>query len=102
MKYTFDKNDYRQLQDGETYKDRFVILKADQFKPEYQTALCQLFYAKGGFGCDPSKLGGKVFGSLYDEPYQTRREYILGVATEEAIAEWERLYGMSRNVFEIA
>ena len=28
-----------------------------------------------------------------------RREYILGVATEEAIVEWEKEYGMSRDVF---
>ena len=99
MKYIFNENDYRPLQDGETYENKFVILNAEQFKPEYRTALCQLFYAKGGFGCDPAKWGSKVFGNLYDESYQTVREYILGVATEEAIAEWEKLYGMSRDVF---
>ena len=95
----FGKNDYRPLKDGETYKDKFVILSVDQFKPEYKTAQYQLFYAKGGFGCDPNKLGGKVFGMVFDEPYQTRREYILGVATEEAITEWEKEYNMSRDVF---
>ena len=79
--------------------NKFVILSTEQFKPEYQNAKNQLFYAKGGFGCYPDKLGGKVFGNLFDESYQTRREYILGVATEKAIVEWETEYGMSREVF---
>ena len=99
MKKMFDESDYRPLEDGETYKDKFVVLNPRQFKPEYQNSLCQLFYASGGFGCDPTKLGGKIFGKLYDEPYQTRREYVLGVATEQAISEWEKEYGMSREVF---
>lgn len=99
MKTLFSENDYRQLKEGENYKDKFVILDPSQFRPEFQKAKCQLYYAEGGFGCYPDKLGGKVFGRLFDEDYQTRREYILGVATEEAIQEWEKLYGISRNVF---
>ena len=99
MTLMFSSNDYRELKDGETYLNKFVILNPEQFKPEYRTAQCQLFYAMGGFGCDPSKLGGKVFGTLFDEPYQTRRELILGVATEDAIKEWEKYYGISRDVF---
>ena len=102
MKYVFNSNDYTQLKDGETYKDKFVILSTEQFKDEYKEALYQLFLAQGGFGCDPTKMGGKVFGRLYDEDYQTRREYILGVATEEAIKEWEKVYKMSRSVFKEA
>ena len=100
MRKVFDNNDYRKLNDGETYENKFVILSTDQFKPEYRDAQFQLYYAVGGFGCHPDKIGGKVFGNLFDEPYQTRREYILGVATEEAIESWEREYGMSREVFK--
>ena len=100
MNILFDKNDYRNLKEGETYEGKFVILDVKKlFKKEYQTAQCQLFLAQSGFGCDPNKIGGKVFGRLFDEFYQTRREYILGVATEEAIQSWEKLYGMSRDVF---
>ncbi len=99
MVRVFTKADSRPLADGETYENKFVILKVDQFKPEYQNAQNQLFYATGGFGCHPDKLGGKVFGKLFDEPYATRREYIYGVATEESIKEWETLYGISRDVF---
>ena len=98
MKMLFDRNDYRPLADGETYENKFVILDPSQFKDEYQNAQCQLYYAKCGFGCYPDKMGGKVFGRLFDESYQTRREFILGVATEEAIQEWEKLYG-KRDVF---
>ena len=99
MKIVFSENDYRPLTDGETYQNKFVILSTRQFKPEYQEAKNQLFLALAGFGCDPEKMGGKIFGRLWDEDYQTRREYVLGVATEEAIQEWERIYGMSRDVF---
>lgn len=100
MKMMFDVTDYRPLEENETYENKFVILDPAQFKPEYQNAKNQLFYAECGFGCFPDKIGGKIFGRLFDERYQTRREYVLGVATEQAIAEWEKYYGISRDVFE--
>lgn len=100
MKMLFDSNDYRQLFDGETYENKFVIISVEQFKEEYREAKNQLFFAQSGFGCFPNKFGGKIFGRLYDEPYQTRREYVLGVATEKAIAEWERIYGINRDIFK--
>ena len=99
MKYMFTETDYRPLESGETYEGKFVVLSPDIFKSEYKTAKCCLFYAQSGFGCYPDKIGGKIFGRLYDEYFQTRREYVLGVATEEAIAEWEKHYGISRKVF---
>ena len=99
MKTLFDWDDYRPLEDGETYENKFVILNPQGFKPEYQEAKNQLFLALSGFGCDPSKMGGKIFGRLWDEDYQTRREYVLGVATEKAIKDWEKMYGMSRKIF---
>ena len=99
MKTLFDVNDYRQLEEGETYQNKFVILSPQVFKPEYQEAKNQLFLALAGFGCDPSKLGGKIFGRIWDEDYQSRREYVLGVATEEAIQSWEKMYGISREIF---
>ena len=101
MKVTvkFEKKDYRQLEEGETYEHKFVILDPSQFKEEYRDAKNCLFYAQCGFGCDPTKLGGKIFGRLFDESYSTRREYVLGVATEDAIKMWEDTYGMSREVF---
>ena len=96
----FDRGDYRRLEEDETYNGKFVILSTEQFKPEYREAKYQLFLALGGFGCDPSNSGGKIFGTFFDERSQTRREYVLGVATEDAIKTWEQTYGMSREVFK--
>ena len=87
------------VKNGETYENKFVILSLDFFAPEYREGKNQLFYAMGGFGCHPDKLGGKIFGRFYDEDASTRREYVLGIATEKAITEWEQTYGMSRDVF---
>lgn len=94
----FGENDYRRLEDGETYVDKFVIVKPDFFKPEFRSAEFQLFYAVGGFGCDPNKMGNAVFGADHTEMYRQERYNILGVATEEAIQEWEKEFGMSRQV----
>lgn len=99
MKMMFDESDYRPLKNGETYENKFVIISTRQFKPEYQEAKNQLFYAESGFGRFSDKMGGKIFGRLFDERYQTRREYVLGVATEDAIKAWEKYYGISRDVF---
>ena len=99
MKLIFGNDDYETLKDGETYKDKFIIIDPDFFKPEYREAKYQLFLAQGGFGCDPGKLGGKIFGRYFDGIDQTRIEYVLGVAKEEAIKEWEKMYEISRDVF---
>jgi hypothetical protein len=98
MTTLFGEKDYRQLEDGETYVGKFVIVKPEFFKSEFRSAKYQLFYATGGFGCDPTKMGNAVFGADFDESYRQERYNILGVATEEAIKEWEKLYGMSRDV----
>lgn len=94
----FGNDDYRLLKEGETYDGRFVIITPEFFKPEFRCAKYQLFYATGGFGCDPTKMGNAVFGADCEESYRQERYNILGVATEEAIKSWEEMYGMSRNV----
>lgn len=99
MRLLFDEKDYKALENGDNYVDKFVIVAPSFFKVEYREAKNQLFLAQGGFGCYPEKLGGKVFGRFYDERSQIRRENILGVATEEAIKSWEETYGMSVDVF---
>lgn len=97
METLFSKGDYRKLNEGETYEGKFVIIKPDYFKPEYRSAKYQLFHAEGGFGCDPAKLGNAVFGRDFEEQYRQERYNILGVATEEAIQQWEKTYGISRE-----
>jgi len=101
MTTIFEKKDYRPLKKGETYDGKFVIISPGYFKPEYRSALHQLFHAEGGFGCDPKKLGNAVFGRDCDGPYRQERYNILGVATEEAIQQWEKLYNRSRKELEL-
>lgn len=95
----FGEDDYRPLEEGETYENKFVIINPDFFKDEFKEAKYQLYYAIGGFGCDPTKIGNAVFGRDYGESYRQERYNILGVATDKAIEDWEKEYGMSREVF---
>lgn len=97
MQVLFDERDYEPLKSGETYENKFVIIAPKFFKPEYRSAEYQLFYATGGFGCDPSKIGNAVFGADIGESYRQERYNLLGVATEGAIREWERLYHHNRQ-----
>lgn len=100
MEMLFSAGDYRQLESGETYEGKFVIITPEFFKPEFRSAKYQLFLAKGGFGCDPTKMGNAVFGSDCEETYRQERYNILGVATEDAIQAWEKAYGLSRDALE--
>lgn len=97
MLFTYDDT----TKETTNLEGKIVIVSADWFKDEYRNAENQLFKAKGGFGCDPHKLGRAVFGCFFDgENCRVDREYILGVASEKAIAAWEKLYGHSREVFD--
>lgn len=85
----------------ENWEGKLVIIKEDYFKEEFRNGLNQLFLAQGGFGCDPKKIGRAVFGKFYDgEICRVNRENIYGIASEKAIAEWEKVYGLSREVFK--
>lgn len=94
MKVLFDSTDYRPLEQGETYENKYIIIRPDFFKDDYKEAKYQLFYAHSGFGCDPDKLGTKIFGvfCIDGEAASTSRPYVLGVAKESAIEQWEKLY----------
>ena len=93
----FTKEDTRPLNEDETYVNQYVVINEEFFAPEYKSAEYQLFLAKGGFGCDPSKIGSAIFGADISECYRQERYYILGVAKEETIQKWEELYGHSRD-----
>lgn len=90
----FDETEYRELEEGETYENKFVIIRPEWFGTEYREALNQLFLARSGFGCNPTHMGTGVFGTFWDEGARIERPDILGVATDEAIKRWERLYDM--------
>lgn len=75
-----------------------VILSPKFFKPEYIDAKYQLVRATGGFGCNPNSSGNAIFvKELYEggESYRIERynQEILGIAKEETIKEWEKIYG---------
>lgn len=97
MDILFSEKDYEPLKEGETYEGKFVIITPEFFKPEFRSAKYQLFHAEGGFGCDPTKMGHAVFGRDCGEVYRQESYNILGVATEEAIQQWEKTYGMNRE-----
>ena len=63
-------------------------LSSNYKKPEYQ-----LFYATGGFGCNPDSLGTKIYGQFITElqsgeDEQLRRSDFLGIADIDLLPEW--------------
>lgn len=76
--------------DEPNYEDRLIILKPSSLKDEYKAPEYQLFFARGGFGCDPNLRGTVVSGHfLIDDEYaQFRRADFIGVIKDECIPEW--------------
>lgn len=72
------------------YEGRLIIMKPSSLKDQYKTPDFQLFYATGGFGCDPKKVGTQVSGYfLKDGEYaHFRRSDFIGVIKDECIPEW--------------
>ncbi len=77
---------------GEIYENRLLILKPGSLKEEYRHAEFQYFYARAGFGCDPTKLGTKVFGEFLcdGEKASFRRCDFLGIADENKLPVWAK------------
>lgn len=76
--------------DEANYEDRLIVLKPSSLKDEYKSPEYQLFFARGGFGCDPNLRGTVVSGHfLKDDEYaQFRRSDFIGVIKNECIPEW--------------
>lgn len=76
-----------------SYAGRVLLLDPDVLREEYRYAEFQYFYAESGFGCDPSKLGSKIFGRfLYDgERTAFRRQDFLGIADPSKMPAWAQL-----------
>ena len=72
------------------YEGRLIVMKPSSLKDRYKTPEFQLFYATGGFGCSPTKIGTQVAGHfLKDDEYaHFRRADFIGVIREECIPEW--------------
>lgn len=87
--------DWRSL---DSIEGMVMILKLEFFKEEYREAKYQLVKARGGFGCHADKMGNAIFVKELlpnGESYRVERcdNPFIGIATEEAIAEWMELYG---------
>ena len=78
---------------------KLLVIKDKCFKEDFRDAKYQLVLANGGFGCRPDARGNAIFVTEChtDNPEAYRIERcnndILGIATEEAIAEWKSIYG---------
>lgn len=76
--------------EGGDYEDKIIVFKPSTLKDQYKTPEFQLFYATGGFGCDPSKMGHQVNGYFLKDGEFThfRRQDFIGILKEEFIPEW--------------
>jgi len=83
------------------YEDKVVIISHKYLKEEYWSPENQLWLAKGGFGCDPKKIGRAVFSVCLDDNDESRweRHQILGVIKDECLPDWarEKLKAMQSN-----
>lgn len=72
------------------YEGKVLVINPNLLKDQYKTPDFQLFKATSGFGCDPSKMGRKVFGYfLYDdERCSYNRNEFLGVIKDEYLPDW--------------
>lgn len=82
--------DRASVTDESNYEDQLLILKPTVLKNEYRQPDFQLFYATDGFGCDPKKIGARVFGFFLkdDEFTSFRRHDFYGVANDAALPDW--------------
>lgn len=82
--------DHSHCSDETNYTDHLLVIKPSTLKDEYKHPDYQLFFAKGGFGCDPKASGTVVYGHfLKDDEYaQFRRSDFIGVIKDEYIPEW--------------
>lgn len=95
MRTLFSETDIKEKVYTVDLTNRLVIVSPEFLKEEYRDAKYQLFFAESGFGCNPKARGNGVFGIWCVDGIHDRVERydILGTATDEAIAEWKRLYG---------
>lgn len=82
---------------NENLQGRFVILKPEFFKAEYRDEKYQLVQCRGGFGCDPTKMGNCIMvEEVIDNPETYRIERcnhdILGFAKDSVVMEHRNKY----------
>ena len=95
-------NEYRELKlfdqthcmEGElgNITDKVIVLSPKCLKEEYWSPENQLWLAKGGFGCEPGKIGRAVYAVCLFDGEKTRwnRENTLGVIKPECMPDWAK------------
>ena len=75
-----------------SYENKLLVLNPSVLAEEYRDGDYQYFFARSGFGCDPSKLGTSVYGEFLIDGEHTHfaRGDFLGVADEEQLPEWAK------------
>lgn len=76
----------------DNFEGKLLIIRDTVLKEKCRTPENQLFLAESGFGCDPSKVGRKVFGTFLSDGEYTHfdRSDFVGIIAEEYIPEWAR------------
>lgn len=74
----------------EDYTDKILIIRAEWLKPKYRSPENQLFLARCGFGCDPSRMGTAVCGIFLVDGEETRLERydFIGIIADEFVPKW--------------
>ena len=73
-----------------SFQNQLLILKPKVLAEKFKSPDFQYFYATCGFGCDPGKIGTRVYGYFLKDhdPGELRRSDFLGVADESQLPEW--------------
>ena len=77
---------------GHDLENRVVVLTPGFLKDEYKHPEDQLVLATGGFGCNPTAGGRKIFGTFLKDGEQSGfvREDFLGELRPELLPEWAK------------
>ena len=89
---SLDLHDKTACTEETAYTGKVLILRPDVLNDRYKHGDYQYFYAVSGFGCEPDKLGTKVFGEFLKDGEETcfTRSDFLGAADESQLPEWAR------------
>lgn len=80
------------LSPSDNLEGRIIVIRADVFRREYQTATHQLKYCTGGFGAIPNNRGSAIFCIDLFSGKESRfeRRDVLGTMTPEMLPEWAK------------
>lgn len=88
--------------DGLNFKGKVMVIDPTLLKPEVQHPDKQLVLCREGFGCSPTAIGSKVYGTLLheDADYQFYRHEFIGELKEEHHPQWlqKKLENMEQTV----